>query len=156
MEMWQAFVDMIGKYDEWGATEWKTMAPFMSKEQQLKWADLVFAETRKFTNQELVTMSVEYSKNGRLAPIAPVVAPVVDPMETLKDLNWRDRGLFTPVDDPLLGPVILAQAQYKLTETPPRTKWACRPVGYDNGFVYLKYLGYGPEKLKKLTKAGVI
>ena len=156
LEMWQAFVDMIGKYDEWGATGWKTMAPFMSKEQQLKWADLVFAETRKYTNQELVTMSVEYSKHGRLAPIAPVVAPVVDPMETLKDLNWGDRGLFTPVDDPVFGPVILAQAQYKLTETPPRTKWACRPVGYDNGFVYLKHLGYGPEKLKKLIKAGVI
>jgi crotonobetainyl-CoA:carnitine CoA-transferase CaiB-like acyl-CoA transferase len=85
-----------------------------------------------------------------------VVAPVVDPMETLKDLNWADRGLFTPVDDPVFGPIILAQSQYKLTETPPRTKWACRPVGYDNGFVYLKYLGYGPEKLKKLTTTGII
>jgi crotonobetainyl-CoA:carnitine CoA-transferase CaiB-like acyl-CoA transferase len=156
LEMWQAFTDMIGKWDEWGAAGWKTMAPFMSEDQQLKWADMVFAETRKYTNAELVAMSVEYAKNGRLAPIAPVVAPVVDPMETLKDLNWNDRGLFTPVDDPVFGPIIIAQAQYKLTETPPRTKWACRPVGYDNGFVYLKYLAYGPEKLKKLKKAGIV
>jgi crotonobetainyl-CoA:carnitine CoA-transferase CaiB-like acyl-CoA transferase len=101
-------------------------------------------------------MSVEYGKKGRLAPISPVVAPVVDPMQTLKDLNWRDRGLFTPVDDTVLGPIIIAQAQYKSTESPPRTKWACRPVGYDNGFVYLKYLAYGTEKLKNLKEAGVI
>ena len=156
LEQWQAFADMMGKYEEWGASEWKTMAPFMSEEQQLMWAEKVFAETRKYTNQELVAMSVEYGKKGRLAPIAPVVAPIVDPMETIKDLNWKDRGLFATVDDPLFGPLIIAQAQYKLTETPPRTKWACRPVGYDNGFVYLKYLSFGPEKLKKLKQAGII
>lgn len=156
LEQWQAFVDMLGKWDEWGAAEWKEMAPFMSEDQQIKWADLCFAETRKYTNKELVEMSVEYSKKGRLAPIAPVVAPIGNPMDTFKDPNWNDRGLFTPVDDPVYGPIVLAQAQYKLTETPPRTKWVCRPVGYDNGFVYLKYLSYGPEKLKKLKESGVI
>jgi CoA:oxalate CoA-transferase len=52
--------------------------------------------------------------------------------------------------------VICAQAQWKATETPPRTKWVCRPVGYDNGYVYLKYLGYGPDKLKELQGKGVI
>jgi crotonobetainyl-CoA:carnitine CoA-transferase CaiB-like acyl-CoA transferase len=156
LEMWQAFVDMIGKWDEWGAAEWKEMAPFMSMENQLKWADMVFTETRKYTNEELVAMSVEYSKKGRLAPIAPVVAPIGTPMDTLKDVNWNERGLFTPVDDPVFGPVVLAQAQYKMTETPPRVKWVCRPVGYDNGFVYLKYLSYGPEKLRKLKESSVL
>jgi hypothetical protein len=29
-------------------------------------------------------------------------------------------------------------------------------VGYDNGYVYLKYLGYGPTKLKELQDQGVI
>ena len=32
LEQWQAFVDMVGKWDEWGASEWKAMAPFMAKE----------------------------------------------------------------------------------------------------------------------------
>jgi len=156
LEQWQAFVDMLGKWDEWGAAEWKEMAPFMAKDKQLKWADLVFNETRKYTSDELVAMSVEYSKKGRLAPIAPVVAPIGTPMDTLKDVNWNERGLFTPVDDPVFGPVVLAQAQYKMTETPPRVKWVCRPVGYDNGFVYLKYLSYGPEKLRKLKESSVL
>jgi crotonobetainyl-CoA:carnitine CoA-transferase CaiB-like acyl-CoA transferase len=156
LEMWKAFVDMIGKYEEWGAANWKSLAPFMPKDAQLKWADLVFGETRKYDSRELLNMSIEYGKKGRLAPIAPVVAPIVTPMETFKDLNWADRGLFATVDDPVFGPVIVAQAQYKLTETPPRTKWVSRPVGYDNGFIYLKYLAYGPDKLNKLKGAGVV
>jgi crotonobetainyl-CoA:carnitine CoA-transferase CaiB-like acyl-CoA transferase len=156
LEMWQAFADMLGKYDEWGAAEWKVMADFTTKEQQLIWADKVYAETRKYTSRELVDMSVQYSKTGRLAPIAPVVAEIGTPMETLKDPNWADRGVFSPVDDPVYGPVVIPQAQYKLTETPPRTKWACRPVGYDNGFIYLKYLSCGTEKLKNLKETGVV
>jgi crotonobetainyl-CoA:carnitine CoA-transferase CaiB-like acyl-CoA transferase len=154
--MWQAFADMIGKWDEWGAASWKVMADFTTKDQQLLWADKVYAETRRYTSQQLVDMSVEYGKTGRLAPIAPVVAAIGTPMDTMEDPNWEDRGLFAPVDDPVYGPVVIPQAQYKLTETPPRTKWASRPVGYDNGFVYLKYLSYGPEKLKKLKEAGIV
>jgi hypothetical protein len=29
-------------------------------------------------------------------------------------------------------------------------------VGYDNGYIYLKYLGFGPVKLKALEGKGVI
>jgi CoA:oxalate CoA-transferase len=156
LEMWQAFADMMGKWDDWGAADWKDLALFTEEEMQLKWAPLVFAETQKYTNQELVNMSIEYGKRGRLAPIAPVVAPVCTPIETMEDKHWQERGIFTPVQDPVYGDVIVAQAQHKMTETPIRTKWVCRPVGYDNGHIYLKYLGYGPTKLAKLKKATLI
>jgi crotonobetainyl-CoA:carnitine CoA-transferase CaiB-like acyl-CoA transferase len=66
----------------------------------------------------------------------PVVAAIGTPMHTYKDPNWADRGIFASVDDPVYGPVVIPQSQYKLTETPPRTKWASRPVGYDHGFIY--------------------
>ncbi|GAI15041.1 unnamed protein product, partial [marine sediment metagenome] len=42
------------------------------------------------------------------------------------------------------------------TETPIRTKWVCRPVGYDNKQVYRKYMGFGPSRLNQLKKAGII
>jgi crotonobetainyl-CoA:carnitine CoA-transferase CaiB-like acyl-CoA transferase len=74
----------------------------------------------------------------------------------MHDETWLDRGMFTPVQDPVYGSVLCAQAQWKSTETPPRTKWVCRPVGYDNGFIYLKYLGYGPVKLKELVTNGIV
>ena len=156
LEMWQAFADMVGKWDEWGAASWKDLSLFTEKEEQLKWASLVFAETSKYTNEELVGMSVEYARKGRLAPITPVVAPVCSPEEAIHDANWLDRGIFAPVKDPVYGELIVAQAQYKMTETPIRTKWACRPVGYDNEHIYLKYMGFGPLRLKELQASGTI
>jgi len=156
LEMWQAFADMVGKWEEWGAASWKDLSAFTEEAMQRKWAPLVFAETSKYTNEELVGMSVAYGKKGRLAPITPVVAPVCSPEEAMHDANWLDRGIFTPVNDPVYGELVVAQAQHKMTETPVRTKWVCRPVGYDNEQVYLKYMGFGPGKLKELKQAGIL
>ncbi|HOK06767.1 MAG TPA: CoA transferase [Syntrophales bacterium] len=156
LEMWKAFVDIIGKYEEWGAEEWTSLAPFMKKDWQLKYQAMINPETMKYTSEELTAKSVEYAKTGRLAPITTVVAPIVSPADAMKDEVWRDRGIFTPVQDPVYGSIVCAQAQWKATETPPRTKWVCRPVGYDNGFIYLKYLGFGPGRLKELSDQGVI
>ena len=156
MEMWQAFADMLGKWDEWGAGSWDNMAHFGKREEQLKWSRLVFEETRKYTSEELERIAVEYAKKGRLAPITPVVAPICSPEKTMKDANWLNRGIFKPIVDPVYGELIVAQAQHKMTETPIRTKWVCRPVGYDNEYIYLKYMGFGPLKLKKMKSRGII
>jgi len=43
-----------------------------------------------------------------------------------------------------------------MTATPPRLRWACRPVGKDNASVYLKYLGIGEARLHALKKQQVI
>jgi crotonobetainyl-CoA:carnitine CoA-transferase CaiB-like acyl-CoA transferase len=80
----------------------------------------------------------------------------VSPETTMTDPNWNDRGIFLPVHDPLYGEVVVAQAQYKVTETPIRTKWVCRPVGFDNEYVYRKYLGIGPSRLGELKSKGVV
>jgi crotonobetainyl-CoA:carnitine CoA-transferase CaiB-like acyl-CoA transferase len=156
LEMWKAFVDILGKYDEWGAESWQSLAPFTKKDSQLKYQAMINAETIKYTSHELTMKSIEYAKSGRLAPITPVIAEIVPPLKTMTDENWLDRGIFRPVEDPVYGSIICAQSQWKATETPPRTKWACRPVGYDNSYIYLKYLGYGPVKLKELEKSKVV
>jgi CoA:oxalate CoA-transferase len=122
----------------------------------LKWAPLVFAETRKYTSEELVRMSIEYAQKGRLAPITAVVAPVCSPEEAMKDANWLDRGIFTPVKDPVYGELVVAQAQHKMSETPIRTKWVCRPVGYDNEPVYAEYMSFDSARLDELKKAEII
>jgi CoA:oxalate CoA-transferase len=156
LEMWQAFADIVGKWDEWGAADWKNLTVFTEEEQQLKWAPLVFAETRKYTSEELVRMSIEYAQKGRLAPITAVVAPVCSPEEAMKDANWLDRGIFTPVKDPVYGELVVAQAQHKMSETPIRTKWVCRPVGYDNEPVYAEYMSFDSARLDELKKAEII
>jgi crotonobetainyl-CoA:carnitine CoA-transferase CaiB-like acyl-CoA transferase len=85
-----------------------------------------------------------------------VVAPILTREDAINDPNCKDRGIFTPISDPIYGDIIAAQAQYKMTETPPRTKWVCRPVGRDNEQIYLKHLGLSPTKLKDLKARGII
>jgi crotonobetainyl-CoA:carnitine CoA-transferase CaiB-like acyl-CoA transferase len=154
--MWQAFCDIMGKWDEWGVGEWTSLTPFMEPENQEKYFPHLAAFTSQHTGEELVQRSIEYSKSGRLAPITPVIAPIVSPADALKDPNWVERGMFLTVEDPVYGEVVVAQSQYKLTETPIRTKWVCRPVGYDNEFIYNQFLGFGASQIRALKKKGVI
>jgi crotonobetainyl-CoA:carnitine CoA-transferase CaiB-like acyl-CoA transferase len=156
LEMWQAFADMVGKWDEWGAASWTSVAPFTAEAEQLKWSALVFEETLRYTSEQLLQMSIDYSKHGRLAPITCVVAPILTPEDAVNDSNWKDRGIFTPIADPIYGEIVAAQAQYKMTETPLRTKWACQPVGYENEQIYREYLGLKPEQLRDFKARGII
>jgi crotonobetainyl-CoA:carnitine CoA-transferase CaiB-like acyl-CoA transferase len=74
----------------------------------------------------------------------------------MNDANWRERGMFTPVKDPVYGEVIVAQAQHKMTETPIRAKWLCQPMGHENENIYKEYMGFSPARLKELKKTGII
>ncbi len=156
LEMWQAFCDLMGKWEEWGVGQWTSLAPFLETETQKEYFPAVAEFTASYTSDKLVSMAVEYSQSGRLAPITPVIAPIISPQETMADPNWNERGMFAPTDDPVFGKVVAAQAQHKMTKTPIRTKWVCRPVGYDNEFIYQKFMGLGPVGLGDLKKQGVV
>jgi crotonobetainyl-CoA:carnitine CoA-transferase CaiB-like acyl-CoA transferase len=78
------------------------------------------------------------------------------PSETLAESHWWERGTFQIVDDPVYGKLLIQGQPVKMTETPPRIKWACRPVGADNDFIYGKYLGLGRERLRTLKARGVV
>lgn len=150
LEMWQAFCDLMGKWDEWDVAGWTALSPFLKPEVQQRYFPDVAAFTRQFTSAELVDMSVDYGRNGRLAPITPVIAPIISPKDAMADPNWVARGIFDAVPDPVYGDVVVAQAQHKMTATPIRTKWMSRPPGYDNSFIFRKYLGLGPAALAGL------
>ena len=66
------------------------------------------------------------------------------------------RGSLTTVDDPIYGELPMQGQPWKATGTPPRMKWACRPPGQDNQYVYLKYLGLDPSRLAAYHKKGVV
>jgi crotonobetainyl-CoA:carnitine CoA-transferase CaiB-like acyl-CoA transferase len=89
-------------------------------------------------------------------PGVVVFGPVNSPSRTLKEANWRERGCFRVVDDPIYGELLLQMPVWRLTRTPPRLKWPCRPIGYHNGHVWQKYFGLGPGRLADLKEQGVI
>jgi len=93
-------------------------------------------------------------KEGRAAAV--VTGKVTRPADTLKEQNWWDRGSFLKVKDPIYGEVTLQGPLWKMSETSPRLKWLCRPIGADNEFIYLKYLGFGRGRLAELKNGGVI
>ena len=42
---------------------------------------------------------------------ACMVVTILSPAEAIRDSNWNDRGIFTPVSDPIYGDIVVAQAQ---------------------------------------------
>jgi crotonobetainyl-CoA:carnitine CoA-transferase CaiB-like acyl-CoA transferase len=93
-------------------------------------------------------------KEGRAAAV--VTGKVTKPSEVIKEKNWWDRGLFKTVDDPLYGKLTVQGPLWKMSATPPRLKWVCRPVGADNELIYLKYLGLGRSQLAALLEEGAV
>lgn len=89
-------------------------------------------------------------------PGVVVFGPVNLPTRTLAEANWWERGCFKRVEDPIYGELLLQTPVWRMTRTPPRIKWPCRPVGYHNGHVYQKYFGVGPGRLAELKDQGVL
>jgi crotonobetainyl-CoA:carnitine CoA-transferase CaiB-like acyl-CoA transferase len=93
-------------------------------------------------------------KEGRAAAV--VTGKVTAPSEVLAEQNWWDRGSFRTFADPTYGDLTLQGPVWKMSRTPPRLKWLCRPIGADNEFIYLKYLGFDRGRLAELENEGAI
>lgn len=108
-----------------------------------------------YTADEILDKVQDYVLNKR-GPGVVATGRVNSPGQTLGEDNWWERGIFQRVEDPAYGELLLQAPPWKMTETPPRIKWACRRVGQDNEYIYLKHLGYGKSHLRELKKKGVI
>lgn len=107
------------------------------------------------TSQEILDRVQDYVANKR-GPGTVATARLNRPAETLAETHWWERGIFEKIDDQDYGELLLQASPWKMSRTPPRIKWACRPVGADNEAVYLKYLGLGLERLRALQAEGVV
>jgi len=105
----------------------------------------------RFTPEEILGKVQAYRGAGVVA-----TARVNTPGEVLAEEHWRVRGALQVVEDPVYGRVLLQAPPVHMTKTPPRIRWACRPVGADTEFVYGKYLGLGREALAGLRAQGAI
>lgn len=105
----------------------------------------------RHTAEEILARVQAYRGAGVVA-----TAKAVMPGEVLGEDHWRERGALQVVEDPVYGRLLLQAPPLHMTETPPRIKWACRPVGADTEFVYGKYLGLGREALAGLRAQGIV
>jgi crotonobetainyl-CoA:carnitine CoA-transferase CaiB-like acyl-CoA transferase len=107
------------------------------------------------TSQEVLDRVMDYMMNKR-GPGTVATARVNSPKDTMAEPHWWERGILQRVEDAYYGPLTLQAPPWKMSRTPPRLKWACRPVGADNAAVYTRYLGLGPSELAALRQRGVI
>ena len=112
--------------------------------------------TTQYTSDEILDMVQEYSK--RLDKKGTVVTGRLEsPLEVLGREHWKERKTFVRCNDPYYGEILIPNSTFKaMSRTPGRVKWACRPIGVDNEFIYQNYLGIGSRRLKQLSDKRVI
>ncbi len=70
--------------------------------------------------------------------------------------HFRERGTVQQYDDALYGDMVQPCYPPRLSETPPRLKWSCRPLGFDNDYVFTTVLGIPRPDIRQLEEEGVI
>jgi len=128
-----------------------TIVDRLQIENELKIKDEIEKWSVNYTADEILQMVSNYHGVGTVA-----TARVNSPRAVMEENNWWERGALAIVDDPVYGRILVQQPPWKMTLTPPRIKWLCRPVGYDNEYVFLKHLGLGRSDLAALKREGAV
>ena len=121
-----------------------------------------YKEIEKWTQdkeyQEIYEKVMQANKEAKESGKGGVVVPgkVCSAWEAMHTENWWIRGTFEKFNDPIYGELVICNQPWKMTETPPRVKWVCRPVGRDNEYIFNKFFGLGKDELEELKKEGII
>ncbi|MBI2080417.1 MAG: CoA transferase [candidate division NC10 bacterium] len=83
-------------------------------------------------------------------------APVMDAKDHHGDPHLRARGSVWELDDPLYGSMTEYGPAPKLSATPGRMKWAAKPVGWHNAYVFRRILGLPEEAIRDLEDKKII
>ncbi len=113
------------------------------------------AWSASLTADEVLQRVMDYMLNRR-GPGTVATAKVNSPQDVLAESHWWERGVLQRLEDPYYGTLLVQAPPWKMSATPPRLKWACRPVGADNAAIYTRYLGLAPSELAALRQRGVI
>lgn len=112
-------------------------------------------EIEKFTKQktrdEILKIWLDYKGPG-----VTVAGEILKPHETIKLDHWFERGSLVKIKDRDYGENMMQGLPAKMSGSPPVLKWACRPVGADNEFIYRKFLGYDRNVLKELADQEIV
>jgi crotonobetainyl-CoA:carnitine CoA-transferase CaiB-like acyl-CoA transferase len=76
--------------------------------------------------------------------------------DSVENEHFRERGFMTEIDDPLYGQYRDHEFPVMMSRTPPKNKWAVRPVGFDNEYVMRHILGKSESEIRQLYDCGVL
>jgi len=78
--------------------------------------------------------------------------PVWNSKEVANHPHWQERGAVQWLDDQTFGDLMHQGPAYMMSATPPRLKWALKPVGADNEYILGKLAGLSSEELRRLEE----
>ncbi len=149
---WKALCTIIERPDLQG--QYPTIFDRLNLENMTKMYKEIEKWTMAHTYEEIYNAVMDYNKNIGEGVVVP--GKISSPEDTINADNWWVRRSFEKIDDPYYGELTIANQAWKMTESPPRVKWACRPVGADNSYIYNLKLGLGEDDLAELKEKGVI
>lgn len=112
-----------------------------------KLLDLIWAWAKTRTTAELVGLGDRHGFAA--APVASGKDHCQDPHLAARRAVWRH-------DDPIYGRFPLYGPAAKLSATPGRIKWAIKPIGADNDFIFRSLLGLSRSEMSELEALGII
>jgi crotonobetainyl-CoA:carnitine CoA-transferase CaiB-like acyl-CoA transferase len=112
--------------------------------------------TSQHTSEELLQLINAYRDSPERKGTV-VTGRLETPKEVLEREHWEERRTFVKINDPHYGELGIPNSTFKaMSKTPGRVKWACRPIGADNEFIYQKFLGIGPSRVQEMKRDGIV
>lgn len=109
---------------------------------------------------EIIAAWVKTRKAEEIEALAEQHGFAATHLYTAKDIveseHFRARDFWAEIDDPLLGTYNNYEFPVKMSESPPRTKWSVRPVGFDNEFIMKTVLGKSDAEIQQLYRCGAL
>ena len=146
---WKALCSIINRPDL--VEKYPTVRDRTKRENFIPMTKEIEKFTKQYTREEIAKIWLQYKGPG-----VTVAGEVLKPKETLKFDHWFKRKALVEFEDKDYGKLLVQGLVAKMSETPPRLKWLCRPVGADNVLIYNLLLGYPESYLKKLKEEGVV
>lgn len=155
-EAFESLMEIIGRPELAKDPRFSTPTSRVRIENERALQEILEEWSEKRTADEILHAIEEHTAKKSGPAAAVVTGRVNRPLETLSEENWRERGCFLPVEDPVYGRLLLAAPPWKMSGTPPRIRSTCRPPGADNEGVYAGLLGLTAKDLENLSGRGIL
>ena len=101
------------------------------------------------------TLSVEALERALLEAEVPS-ARIYNMADIFADAHYRARDMLVPVEDPVLGPVMVPGIVPRLSDNPGAVRWGGRDVGADTRAALRDLAGLGDDEIDALERDGVV
>ena len=146
---WRALCRIIGREDL--VEKYPTIKDRTNPKNWIPMTREIEKFTMRHTREEILNLWLSYEGEG-----VTVAGEVLKPIETLQFNHWFERGALLHFKDRDYGDLLIQGTPAKMSETPPRIKWACRPTGADNSYIYSKLLDIDEKELEVMKKEGIV